>query len=121
MSGDEISRCRHFRFFIAAERNDEIARGHVAACLELEKHVGEERHFLLDVGGAAPEKVSILLDEAIGITLPVRAVRRYAVHVRDEVDGPASAAVAAVADHQRSCLAQRQNVYVGGRKPAGDE
>jgi hypothetical protein len=121
VSRDEIARGRHFRLLIAAERNDEIARGHIAARLEREKRGGEERHFLLDVGGAAPEKVTVLLDEPEGITLPVRAVRRYDVHVRDEIDGAASAAVAAVADHQRSRLAQRQNVHVGGRKPAGDE
>ena len=41
---------------------------------------------------AAPEKIAVLLDQPIGVALPIRAVRGDHVHVGDEGDGPAAAA-----------------------------
>ena len=89
--------------------------------LRLQKGGRQQRDFLLHVGGAAAEEVAVLLDQPVRVALPVRALGGDHVHVRDEVDRPAAVAVAAVADHQRGGLAERQHMDVGGGKSAGLE
>ena len=100
------------RFLIAAEENDEIAPRHELLLLEAQERRSQTGDTGFVVGAAAAKKEPVLLDQRERIAFPVLAFRRDDVHVRQEQDGLAARAVAAVAHDHRRGFADGNDVNV---------
>ena len=112
MLGGQVRRREHAGLFVAAERDDQVARRHEALALQAQERGRESGDALLVVERAAAEEVAVLLDQRERIALPFLRLRGDDVHVGEQQDRFAAATVAAIAHDQRGGLADRQDVDV---------